>query len=87
MPLPFEQPRGLRFPMTSISNDVFYEVLGALFDQWLLTETPSQIREDEDKVSLLLKIRDEVVTAPPKHIAEFHSGVFRHDYWNNQRSG
>lgn len=72
--------------MTSISRDVFFEVLSALFDQWLQTETIAEIREDSDKVDLLIRVREEISSAPPRHIAEFYSGVFRHDYWNNQRS-
>lgn len=72
--------------MTSISKDVFFEVLSALFDQWLQNETVAEIREDSEKVGLLIRAREEIHSMPPRHIAEFYSGVFRHDYWNNQRS-
>lgn len=85
MPLPFEQPRGLRLSMNPISEDVFFAVLDALFDQWLQTETHAQIREDEDKVRLLLEVRD-AIKEPPRHVAEFYSGVFLRDQWNSNRA-
>ncbi|SKB63108.1 hypothetical protein [Sphingopyxis flava] len=72
--------------MKPISEGVFFDVLSALFEEWLKTETIAQIREDEDKVQLMLKVRD-AITEPPRHIAEFYSGVFLRDHWDSHSSG
>lgn len=72
--------------MKTISEDLFFEVLASLFEQWLSTETIEQIREDEDKVRLMLDIKD-AISEPPEHIAKFYSGVFLSDQWNSHRPG
>lgn len=72
--------------MKTISEDLFFEVLASLFEQWLSVETIEQIREDEDKVRLMLSIQ-EAISEPPKHIAEFYTGVFLRDNWNSYGPG
>lgn len=69
-------------------DEMFFQILTNLIEEWLNDETVNQIGSDEDKIERMIVYKDYIISnnlVVPKHISEFYFRVFLRDEFTGTR--